>query len=164
VAEPTGESEQPPEQSSNPTPEQAAPATPGPRRRRVLIAAAAGLAVVLAAAIAVSVIVVRGNSDQARIQKVVDDFASAVDQGDQARIVSLLCTQEATAVTEDDDYDPANRPGPATGARKAVRTSDIRVTGGTASARVSRSNQPDATLHFRKEAGVWKVCASAGDR
>jgi hypothetical protein len=47
--------------------------------------------------------------------------------------------------------------------KKAVTTSDIRITGDTASAKIARPGQPDTTLYFRKEGGAWKVCAPAGD-
>jgi hypothetical protein len=168
VTDPMGDADQPmaaePERAPDPTPEQPVQKPRGTRRRRLLIAGAGGLVVVLAAAIVISMLVVRANSDRAKIQKLVDNFASAVDQGDQARIVSLLCAEEAAAVTDGDDYDPSNKPGPAAAARRAVRTSEIRVAGSVASAQITRPDQPVATLHFRKEAGVWKVCATAADQ
>ncbi len=138
------------------------PAQPQPTRKRWIPAAVAGAVVlILVVAIVVTVVVVRGNSDQVKIQKVAQNFASAVDRGDQPRILSLLCAEEAEAVTDDEDFNPANT---ATSAGKpiALHTSDIRISGNVASARITRPNAPPATLYFRKEAGVWKVCAPAG--
>lgn len=138
------------------------------RRHWVLLVVAAGsvgLLILVAAGIVISVVVARANSDEAKIAAVVDDFAVAVDQSDQATILTLLCAEEASSITEDDDYDPADN-GPVTGQQKrpSVSTSDIRVNGDTASAKIARPSQPDTTLYFRKEDGGWKVCAPAGDQ
>jgi ketosteroid isomerase-like protein len=138
------------------------------RRQWVLLVVAAGsicLLVLVAAGIVLSTVVARANSDEAKIAALVDDFAVAVDQSDQATIVTLLCAEEASAITEDDDYDPADN-GPVTGQQKkpSVTTSDIRVNGETASAKIARPSQSDTTLYFRKEGGGWKVCAPAGDQ
>ncbi|MER6302327.1 hypothetical protein ABT247_22590 [Kitasatospora sp. NPDC001539] len=42
----------------------------------------------------------------------------------------------------------------------ALDVSDVRIQGDTASARVTRPGV-DATIHLRREAGVWKVCEPA---
>ncbi|MBQ1040777.1 MULTISPECIES: hypothetical protein [Micromonospora] len=127
--------------------------------------AAAVLAVAVAAGVVVWVLGARSNSDEAVIDKLVSDFAIAVDQDDQDKILGLLCAEEALDITEDDDYDPANNGGPIVdpGPERPVKASDIRVTGNTASARITRPDQPDSTLTFRKESGHWRVCAPAGD-
>jgi hypothetical protein len=136
----------------------------GSMRWWVLGAAAAGLVLVVLAGVVVWVVVARTNSDEAKIQRLVGDFATAVDRDDQDKLLNLLCAEEARAITEDDDYDPANNGGPITDSRKIpVKATDIRVTGDTASARITRPSQPATTLYFRKEAGRWKVCAPAGD-
>ena len=101
-------------------------------------------------------------SDDAQIRRVVDQFATAVDRVDQPAILALLCTEEADEMREDDDFDPDAAPlaDPKT---RSVQASDIHVDADTASARISRPDQPDTTLWFRREGGTWKVCAPAGD-
>jgi hypothetical protein len=120
---------------------------------------------VVLAGVVVWVLVARANSDETKIQRLVGDFATAVDRDDQDKLLGLLCAEEASDITEDDDFDPANNGGPITdpGDNRPVRAADIRVTGDTASARITRPAQPDTTLYFRKESGHWRVCASAGD-
>jgi hypothetical protein len=149
---------------------------PAPRAgsagRWAIVAVAAGLAVVVACGLVGCVVVTRvggdqatvlSTSDEAKIRKLVNQFAAAVDREDQAAIVALLCTEEAEGITDDEDYDPS-RDGGVTERRTApITISDIRITGDVASARISRPSQPDTTLYFRKENGVWKVCAAAGD-
>ncbi len=102
--------------------------------------------------------------EEIHIRILVDNFANAVDTQDQAKILNLLCAEEAADFTEDDDYDPTDD-GPAAepqGGAPSVTTSDIHVTGDTASARVARAADNDPrTLYFRKEGGIWKVCAPA---
>jgi hypothetical protein len=138
--------------------------TPPTRRRRrwVLVAAAAALAIVVAAGITIFVIVVHANSDSTKIGNLAQDFATAVDTENQPKIVSLLCTEEADAITDSEDYDPSNTnvatPKPKS---RPVTVSDIQIRGNVASARISRPHQSAATLYFRKEAGAWKVCAPA---
>jgi hypothetical protein len=132
-------------------------------RRRWLIVSAAVVAVLIVAGLVLFLTVGRGDSEQAKVREVVDEFAVAVDQADRGTIIKLLCTEEAGELAEDDD-DPAPDGGPAAaGAKASVEVSDIRVTGDVASARVKRPSQAATTLYFRKEAGVWKVCAPAGD-
>ncbi|MGH7485187.1 MAG: hypothetical protein ACREMY_06220, partial [bacterium] len=93
-------------------------------------------------------------------------FATAVDMEDQARIVSLLCKEEADVFTDSDGYDPANNGGVATPENHfpSSTTSGIHIAGDVASARVTRSAKYSTTLYFRKENGEWKVCAPAADQ
>jgi hypothetical protein len=104
-----------------------------------------------------------GNSDEARIQKVVDGFATAVDAQNQAEIIGLLCKEEAAAITDDDDYEPDGNGGVSTTQEqnRSVKVSDIQVMGEIASARIARPPNDSRTLFFRKEEGNWKVCAPA---
>ncbi|HKT03810.1 MAG TPA: hypothetical protein VJT31_30135 [Rugosimonospora sp.] len=127
------------------------------RRRRWI---AAGLVLLIAVSIAVAVLVARGRTDTARIRALARDFTVAVDREDQAKIVSLLCAAEAGAVTGDDGYDPAHTGGaPAADGSLRITVTGIRVTGDTATARVSRGSRAPVTLNFRREAGGWRVCA-----
>jgi hypothetical protein len=72
-------------------------------------------------------LVPRDNSDEAKIAALADKFAVAVDQSDRATIITLLCAEEASAITEDEDYDPSDNGPVVTGQpKKAVTTSVIR--------------------------------------
>lgn len=104
-----------------------------------------------------------GNTPEVQVRDAVSDFATAVDTDDQAKIVDLLCSEEAAAITEDDDYDPT-----ATGAEPATpldrQISDIHITGETASARIIFSTHESTTIHLRQEKGIWHICAPAADQ
>jgi hypothetical protein len=143
----------------------AVPPPPAATRKRawLLLALGAGLVLLLGLGITAYVVVARSNSDEEKIRRVIGDFAVAVDRQDQARVIALLCEEEADDIREDDDYDPANDGGVDPPAKTPVDVSDIRVNGDVASARISRPSRPDATLYFRREAGTWKVCAPAGN-
>lgn len=107
------------------------------------------------------------NSDTARIRQVVDRFAIAVDADDQTTILAVLCTEEATTITEDDDYIPADGEEPATAAPPGgspVTTSDVQVRGDVAAAAVARAGRTPVTLYLQKENGSWTICAPAETR
>jgi hypothetical protein len=127
---------------------------------------AAGLVVAVVAAVLLTTALTGGGRDQARIRTVVDRFAAAVQSEDQARIVGLLCAEEAADITEDDDYDPAGTRVDGTPDKPVfpVHASNIHITGDVASARVTSAFQQPTTLYFRKEGGTWKVCAPAAAR
>lgn len=134
----------------------------GRRRRRLPWLVAAGAALVVAvAAIVIVVVVRRGSADRNGITEVATTFAAAIENSDQAGVLSVLCAEEAEEITEDDDYDPGVAAG-AGGAKPQVFVSELKVAGDTASAQVSQDGQPAAMLYFRKESGAWKVCAPAG--
>lgn len=137
-----------------------------PRRRRWPWVVAAGVLVLLVAiAVTLPGVVRRAFGDEAQIRALVQDFARAVDREDQAAVIGLLCAEEATAITEDDDYDPARDGGVVDPPpERPVRTSQIRVAGSVASARVARPSQPTITLWFRQEGGRWTVCAPAEEQ
>lgn len=146
-----------------PPPGSGPPSEPPPHGRgRLVLLVAAGALVVVAGVVVAVVALTRPRGDEADIRALVDRFALAVDREDQAAVVALLCAQEAADITEDDDYDPANDGGLATQPpHRDVRTSQVQVTGDVASARVERPEQDATTLWFRKEDGVWTVCAYA---
>jgi hypothetical protein len=133
------------------------------RRRRTRWLVAGGLGLVLVAAVVVTVVLLnRGPSDEARIQDVVDRFATAVENGDQATMLQAMCAEEAEDITDDDDYDPDIGAGSADRSTVHVEVAQVTVTGDTAKAQVSTEGRQPATLYFRKDADGWKVCASAG--
>jgi ketosteroid isomerase-like protein len=141
------------------------PAEPPGRPRPWWIAGAvAGILLVATAGIVFAVAATREDSDEAGIRRLVADFALAVDRGDQQRLVRLLCAEEATEVKESDGYNPGRDGEYDRSVTEApATTSDIKVTGDTAQARISRPGQDPTTLYFRKEDGSWTVCAQAGD-
>ncbi len=100
----------------------------------------------------------RGDTEQSKVQKVVADFALAVDRGDTSTMVALLCLEEARGITDNDDNsadgerDTRSKPIPTT-------TSDVRIKGNVASAVVTRPAQKPASVYLRKEDGTWKMCA-----
>jgi len=145
----------------------AAPPLPGkqeppPRKakRRTFIAFGATL-VVLAAGGSGLYFALRGG-DEADIRMVVDRFVTAVDTGDSAEIVALLCPEEAAGISENDDVaaiDPSDQlAAPITHPREIT---DVEVVGDIASTRVSRPNQDSFTLYLRRDGEAWKVCADA---
>jgi hypothetical protein len=109
------------------------------------------------------------NGDNEQIQLVVGKFAVAVSVADPVQIADLLCQEEAATFMDSDAYDPANYVPPAKPEVSFqtfpfVTTSDIRVVGSAASARVTRTDKSTTMLYFRKENGRWNVCAPAADQ
>jgi hypothetical protein len=107
-----------------------------------------------------------GQSDDAQIQQLVQNFASAADHQDAKKIMAELCQAEAAGFA---DSGAASSTPVATPERHFLTpgTSDIQIAGDVASAKVTRSqNGPPAnsfsvTLYFHRENGTWKVCDSA---
>jgi hypothetical protein len=94
---------------------------------------------------------------------VVDRFVTAVDSGDPATIVVLLCPEEAAGITENDDVapiDPSDQVAASTTTHPREIT-EVEVVGDIASARVSRPDQEPFTLYLRRDGETWKVCADA---
>ncbi|WP_369355266.1 hypothetical protein [Streptomyces sp. cg2] len=100
----------------------------------------------------------RGDTEQSKVQQAVTDFALAVDRGDTAKMVALLCLDEAHGVADNDDNsadgerDSRSKPIPTT-------TSDVRIKGSVASVVVTRPAQKPVSVYLRKENGTWKMCA-----
>ncbi|WBB71265.1 hypothetical protein O7602_16005 [Micromonospora sp. WMMD1128] len=179
--EPTPEPAGPPEQPPPATPPPATPPPAGPvpqpgagsdRWKRLPVVPLVIAGVVLLAACGVGAFLLlrgggspksAGATDETRIRGVVGDFAAAVDRHDQTAILGLLCAEEAEEFRADDDFEPSREPLAESPSLRPVDAADIRVTGDTASAEISRPGQRDVTLHFRREDGAWKVCAPAGD-
>jgi ketosteroid isomerase-like protein len=143
------------------------PARPVIGKGQKIIAAVAAVAGIAAAGVFLYVNIPGDHQtwsgDETRIRVLVKDFATAVDTEDQAGLVRLLCAEEAAGITDDDDYNPADDSAAAEPqiGQLSVQTSDIHVTGDTASAQVARAADEPRTLYFRKEQGAWKVCAPA---
>lgn len=107
-----------------------------------------------------------GKTEAGTIREIVEAFAAAVEGNDLPSILHLLCEEEATAITEDDDYDSshAGDPEAVEPAHLQVEIAAVEISGDVASAQVKRASQPVTMLYFRKEEGDWKICASAGDQ
>ena len=100
------------------------------------------------------------NTPEAQVRQVINDFATAVDTEDQAKIVELLCTEEAANITEDDDYDPtANGSTLETATRLDRQISEIHITDEAASAKITFPNHESIIIDLRQENGIWHICA-----
>lgn len=121
------------------------------------------MAVVVAVGAVLFLTVGRGpdNSDDAQIKRLVTNFADAANSADQAKLISLLCAEETSGITDSEDYDPANDGGVVTTTKLVIVTSDVRVTGAIASAKITRPDRSTGMLYFRREGGRWTVCAPA---
>ncbi|MEW2308916.1 hypothetical protein AB0918_09820 [Streptomyces sp. NPDC006864] len=122
-----------------------------------------GGAVLLVAGVIGYVETQQAPSEADRVRQVVGRFATAVDQGDVAGTVGMLCTEEAGEMADADlpsggsssadEHQPAASGPP-------VEISEVRIEGDVASAHVTRPGV-DTTIYLRKEAGVWSPCAPA---
>ncbi|WP_030481497.1 hypothetical protein [Lentzea albidocapillata] len=101
--------------------------------------------------------------DVREIRTVVDSFVTAVDTADQARVVALLCQEEAAGLTENEDP-PVPSPAIADDPSHAREVTEVEVRDDAASAKVVRPDEEPYTLYLRKEADVWKVCAPVEER
>lgn len=103
--------------------------------------------------------------DVREIRSVVDSFVTAVDTADEARVISLLCQEEAADLIENAGEEPSE-PSPAVpdDPSFARDVTEVEVRDDAASAKVVRSDEQPYTLYLRKEAEVWKVCAPAEER
>jgi hypothetical protein len=136
------------------------PLGPARRSRKPLWVTLAVVAVLAGVAAAGFWIVVgpAGESDQAKITRTIDRFAEAVDTGDMPRALSYMCAAEAQQITDDPDYEADDTGTIDSGKRLPVNVSDIRITGNSATARLSRPPAEPRTLRLQKEAGAWKLC------
>ncbi|QYN37840.1 hypothetical protein K1T35_11690 [Pseudonocardia sp. DSM 110487] len=126
------------------------------RLRNRMVAAAAVLLIAVAGG---GVYLGLGNTDEAQIRRVVTDFATSVERQDYPVLLDLLCTEEATGITEDDDYDPAAQPVDA--AVPEFDVTDVRITpdGQSATALITTPGREPGTLSLRRERDRWTVCA-----
>jgi hypothetical protein len=139
------------------------------RKRRIFGIVAAGLFVVAMAGGITLYIHAQVTSDDAQIQRVVNKFAVSIARVDYAGIYSSLCQEEAESFADTADFDPTDPADNPVAAKPESQfststTSDIRIVGDVASAKVTRSAKYSTTLYFRKENGQWKVCAPAADQ
>lgn len=151
-----------------------APPPAGSRRAKLLLTGAAGLVVALLAG-GVAFFTLGGggsgsgeaaNSDQAQIKRLVNNFADSIDRQDQRTMLSLMCAEEAADVTDSDGFDP-NATGTSTvppDQKTKLTTSDVRIVGDMATARITREDRTADQLYFLKENSQWKVCAPVADR
>jgi len=132
-----------------------------PRRRRALRVYAwfAAAAVILSATGSI-LYTALGFAPESQVEDVLTEFGAAVDRGDQATLIGLLCQEEATLLTEDDDYDPTAEPDPL--APPLDREfADITVDGDRATAQVLIEGAEPATVHLRRDQDHWKLCDPA---
>lgn len=138
-----------------------APTTARRRRVRRYVAAIAGATILVGAATAYAVLS-QPESEQSKIQKTVTDFASAVDEVDIPKVVSLLCPQEATSII-DNSNDPLSATDRVTSVKpRPITISNIQIKGTIASAVVIRPSQQPVTVYLEKDGTTWKLCAPAG--
>lgn len=133
------------------------PRPPRVTRTRLALAAATGLALVVAAGIGLYPVVV--GSPESVVRSVVVTFAGALDREDHPALLDVLCAQEAAAVVEDDDYDPAAGSVAPSGLGEPVVT-DVRIDdeGRTATALAALPGRSPVTIHLLREGGRWTVC------
>jgi hypothetical protein len=105
-----------------------------------------------------------GQTDEDQIRAVLSNFAAAIDTEDQPGMLQMMCQEEATGITDSEDYDPA-APRASVDPRQLEppNISDVRVFGDVASAKVTRRST-NSTLYLRKENGHWKLCAPAANQ
>ncbi|MGH3392533.1 MAG: hypothetical protein ACRDOO_26995 [Actinomadura sp.] len=136
-------------------PGQPFPIQNGTRRTRTFVVAGAFAALAVFAGAAYGVFAWT-HRDEARIRDAVKEFAHAVDREDAATALRLLCAEEAASAVEsgisENDHGLGSRD------ERPVETSNIRITGDLAQARMTRPSQQPATLYLRKESGTWKLC------
>lgn len=138
---------------------------PFSRHHRTLIALIATALAVLALAGTWLLADAQGPSDDKQIQQLTQSFAIAVAQEDPNKIMALLCQSEASGLADSDAADDTPVTAPAD--HYQTTTGAIRIVGDVASAQVTRTQITPTrktyttTLYFRKENGMWKVCASA---
>ncbi len=136
--------------------------------RRVL----AATALVVLTALGVGLYVFLAGREEREVRSVADSFVTAVDTADEARIVGLLCPEEAADITGNENLLPPETssdlaPDASTAAADpafAREITDIEVADDVASARVVRPDQEPFTLYLRKDASGWKICAPAEER
>jgi hypothetical protein len=132
---------------------------PAPSRRRSRVVAAAAVLLVAAAG---SLYLVLANTDEAQIGRVVGDFATAADRQDYPAMLELLCAEEASGITEDDDYDPTAEPIDAADVpERAVTDIQVAPDAQTATALMTTPGREPRTIRLRHERDHWKVCAPA---
>ncbi|MFD5465042.1 hypothetical protein ACFWIQ_19765 [Kitasatospora sp. NPDC127059] len=137
-----------------------------PRKRWPYLLGAAVL-LLAAAGIVGYVTTDRAPSEPDRVRQLVGRFATAVDRGDVAGSVGMLCPEEAGDMADSDlpsdGVSPSADEQQPAASGPPVEVSDVRIEGDVASAHVTRPGV-DTTIYLRKEAGAWSVCAPAAAR
>jgi hypothetical protein len=123
---------------------------------------------IVAALVVCGMFLVRGDgvvvsSDEAEIKQLVEEFSAAGNTGKFADLGQYFCKAEAGMFGMLGELGeilqgieiPQNVP------TTDVTATDIEVKGDVATAKMG-SGGPFDTAYFRKEAGEWKVCMSAG--
>lgn len=116
-------------------------------------AAAVGLVVLGAAAFGVHWVM---SGDERDASAAVEEFAHAVDRGDQASMLVMLCVEEADALRESGV--PEDEAGGGSDLERPIRTSDVEIRGNVARAVVRRPDQDPVAAYLKREAETWKMC------
>ncbi|MEU9019766.1 hypothetical protein [Actinomadura sp. NPDC048394] len=128
----------------------------GQRRRRFVLLAGALTALAVFTGAAVYGVHWWTHRDERQVSSAVTEFAHAVDREDSATALGLMCAEEKQSAVESGasttDHGLASR------YERPVKTSDIKISGDLARARLTRPSQQPATLYLRKEGGTWKLC------
>ncbi|GAA2118027.1 Rv0361 family membrane protein [Actinomadura napierensis] len=126
------------------------------RRRRLVLLAGALTALAVFAGAAAYGVHRWTHRDERRVSSAVTDFAHAVDREDSATALGLMCAEEEQSAVESGaattDHGLGSR------YERPVKTSDIKISGDLARARLTRPSQQPTTLYLRKEGGTWKLC------
>jgi hypothetical protein len=95
------------------------------------------------------------NKDEDQIKDVAARFASAIDAQDQSAMLAELCSEEATAVTDDEDY-VADDGGPvAEPSEEPFNVQTVTVKGDVAALSFTRPTfNTTGTLYLRKESNT----------
>lgn len=123
--------------------------------RLLIVGGAAATALVVIAAAAFGVYWVM-TDDERDARAAVEEFAHAVDRGDQAAVLAMLCSEEAEALRESGV--PEEETGGGSDLERPIRTSDVEIRDHIARAVVRRPDQDTATVYLKLESGTWKMC------
>lgn len=98
-------------------------------------------------------------TDDARIRGVVTEFAAAVDRQDYPAMLERLCAEEAAAITDDEDYDPAAEPIDADVPEREVTDVRIAPDERSATALLTTPGREPLTIHLSRERDRWTICS-----
>ena len=125
------------------------------RRGPVMVGAVAlTLAVLVAAA---TIALMRDKDDGSQIRDLIQKFATSVE-ADPVEAAAMLCQEEREIFEQEIDPDLRLPEAPL---KPKISVSRVRVEGDMASATVKPASGPSRRMYFRKEKGIWTVCAPA---
>lgn len=147
------------------------PAQRSRRRKVVLLSVGATAVIGVVAAASIGVVTWQNSNEQkSHIRTVAARFAAAVDAGDETAVASLLCAEEAAALTAALGDKTAQTDAPTTDGNAVVAVENIQVKGSVASATLTAptaikgGRTAPKTTYLTNEGGAWKVCNTAKQR